>query len=97
MLDMQTVSGSVASFGVLLAAIYYVLQIRHQTRMRETDLLLRLNSTMFANKELLTDLWRVWDLKCQNYDDFSTISIERIRERISNGRDLMPERLGLHH
>lgn len=41
---LQTVSIAIASAGVFVAAIYYVLQIRHQTKMRQTDLLVRLFS-----------------------------------------------------
>jgi hypothetical protein len=42
--DIQTVSVVVASSGVLLAAIYYVIQVRHQTRIRQTDLIMKLYS-----------------------------------------------------
>jgi hypothetical protein len=52
MVDIQTVSIAIASAGVFAAAIYYALQIRHQTKLRETDLLVRLYST-FTNKEVL--------------------------------------------
>ena len=44
MVDIQTVSIAIASAGVFLAAIYYILQIRHQTKIRQTDLLVRLFS-----------------------------------------------------
>jgi hypothetical protein len=37
MVDIQTVSIAIASAGVFLAAIYYILQIRHQTRIRQTS------------------------------------------------------------
>jgi hypothetical protein len=42
--DIQTVSIVIASAGILIAAIYYILQIRHQTRLRQTDLIMRLYS-----------------------------------------------------
>jgi hypothetical protein len=42
--DIQTVSIAIASAGVFLAAIYYILQIRDQAKMRQTDLLVRLFS-----------------------------------------------------
>jgi hypothetical protein len=71
MVDVQTVSIAVASASVIVGVIYYVFQIRHQTKLRETDLLLRLNSTMFANKEFLKDLWKIWDLEYKDYDDFN--------------------------
>jgi hypothetical protein len=41
---LQTTSIAVASAGVFLAAVYYIFQIRNQTRMRQTDLVLRLYS-----------------------------------------------------
>ncbi len=52
MVDIQTVSIAIASAGVFIAAIYYILQIRHQIRVRQTDLLVRLFSTMI-NKDWL--------------------------------------------
>jgi hypothetical protein len=45
MVDIQTISIAIASAGVLLAAIYYVLQIKHQTRLRQTDMVMRLYTT----------------------------------------------------
>jgi len=42
--DIQTVSIAIASAGVFIAAIYYILQIRHQTKLRQTDLIMRLYS-----------------------------------------------------
>jgi hypothetical protein len=71
MVDVQTTSIVIASAGVFAASIYYILQIRHQTKMREMDLLLRLNSAMFSNKDFLRDVWRVWDLEYRDYDDFN--------------------------
>ena len=44
MVDIQTISIAIASAGVFAAAIYYILQIRHQTQMRQTDLIMRLYS-----------------------------------------------------
>jgi len=51
MLDVQTVSVAIASAGVFGAAVYYILQIRHQTKARQTDLVIRLYTT-FGNKEM---------------------------------------------
>jgi len=45
MVDIPTISIAIASAGVFLAAIYYIFQIRHQTRIRQTDLIMRLYST----------------------------------------------------
>jgi len=41
--DIQTISIAVASASVTLAAIYYMWQIRHQTKIRQTDLVIRIS------------------------------------------------------
>jgi hypothetical protein len=67
--DIQTVSIVVASTGVLIAAIYYVLQIRNQTKIRQTDLVMRLYST-FGSKEF-QDAWtRIESIEFKNYDEY---------------------------
>ena len=48
--DIQTVSIAIASAGVFAAAIYYIFQLRHQTKMRQTELVMRLSSH-FGSKE----------------------------------------------
>jgi hypothetical protein len=51
MADVQTVSILVAATSVMVGVIYYVLQIRHQTKLRQTDLALRLY-TSWVSKEM---------------------------------------------
>jgi hypothetical protein len=66
---LQTVSIAIASAGILVAAIYYILQLRHQNRMRQTDLVMRLYST-FGSKEF-QDAWtRIESSKFKNYDEY---------------------------
>ena len=66
---LQTVSIVVASTGLLIAAIYYALQIRHQTKIRQTDLVMRLYST-FGSKEF-QDAWtRIESIEFKNYDEY---------------------------
>jgi len=50
MVDIQTVSITIASASVMLAAVYYVFQVRHQSRTRDTELVMRLYAT-FSKKE----------------------------------------------
>jgi hypothetical protein len=52
LIDVQTVSIAIASASITLAAIYYIFQIRHQTRIRQTDLVIRLYSAV-SSKEFL--------------------------------------------
>lgn len=51
MVDIQTLSIAIASASVVAGIIYYCLQIRHQTKTRQTDLVIRLYTT-FGNKEM---------------------------------------------
>ena len=66
---LQTASIFVASAGVLIAAIYYVFQIRHQAKLRQTDLIIRLFST-FSSKELVDSWARVESSKLKNVDEY---------------------------
>ena len=69
MVDVPSVSIVIASTGVFAAAIYYILQLRHQTKMRQTDLLIRLFSTMI-NKDWLEAWEKVRDSEITDYDAY---------------------------
>jgi len=66
MVDIQTVSIVIASAGVFAAAMYYILQIRHQSKLRQTDLAMRLYST-WQSKEFSEATLKVWNLKFKDY------------------------------
>jgi hypothetical protein len=55
MVDIQTVSVAIASASVACAAIYYIFQIRHQSRLRQTDIVMRLYATFSSNE--FQDAW----------------------------------------
>jgi hypothetical protein len=67
--DIQTVSIAIASASVTLAAIYYVWQIRNQTKIRQTDLLVRLFSNMIS-KDWLEAWEKVRDTEVTDYGDY---------------------------
>jgi hypothetical protein len=69
MVDIQTISIVIASAGVFLAAIYYILQLRHQTKIRQTDLVNRLYST-FISKEFMDATMKVSSLEFKDYEDY---------------------------
>jgi hypothetical protein len=69
MVDIQTISIAIASAGILVAAIYYVLQLRHQTRMRQTDVFWRIFSS-FNSKEFLEAWTKIFNLEFRDYNDF---------------------------
>jgi hypothetical protein len=69
MVDIQTVSIAIASAGVFAAAIYYIFQIRHQNRMRQTDLVMKLYS-QFNSLEFQKILWEILNREAKDYDDY---------------------------
>jgi hypothetical protein len=69
MVDVQTVSIVIASAGVFAAAIYYMFQIRHQTRMRQTDLVMKLYS-QFNSFEFQKVWYEVLKREAKDYYDY---------------------------
>ena len=69
MVDIQTVSIAIASAGVFLAAVYYIFQLRHQSKVRQTDLLLRIYST-FGSEEFGKAITRTFNMQFKDYNDF---------------------------
>jgi len=69
MVDIQTVSIVIASTSVVLAAIYYILSLRHQTKLRQTDLVMRLYSDYRSN-EFREALIKVMNLQFEDYKDY---------------------------
>jgi hypothetical protein len=69
MVDIQTVSIAIASASVVAGVIYYALQLRHQTKIRQTDLVMRLYSTFGGEDHQRAGL-RVSKISYEGYDDF---------------------------
>jgi hypothetical protein len=69
MVDVTEVSAIVAAAGVLVGVAYYILDMRHQSKVRQTDLIMRLYST-WQSKELTDATLKVWNLEFKDYSDF---------------------------
>jgi len=69
MVDIQTISIAIASASVVVGIVYYVLQLRHQSKMRQTDLLMRLYST-WCDESFQEAIWMVTDLEYKDYEDY---------------------------
>ena len=69
MVDVQTVSIAIASAGVFVAAVYYIFMLRHQRKMRQTDLLMRLH-TITTTKEMMQAAQKFVSADFKDYDDF---------------------------
>jgi hypothetical protein len=69
MVDIQTVSIAIASASVVAGIVYYTLQIRHQTKIRKMDLVMRLYSA-FISKEITEAGLMVGWSEYRDYNDF---------------------------
>jgi hypothetical protein len=69
MVDITEISAMVAAAGVMIGVVYYILEIRHQTKLRETDFIVRLHST-YGSKEFHEILKEVHALQFNDYKDF---------------------------
>jgi hypothetical protein len=71
MVDIQTISITIASISVVAGIVYYAFQVRHQSKLRETDLIMRVYSAL-STKELEEAWYKVLNLKCKDYTEFVT-------------------------
>ena len=69
MVDIQTISIAIASASVVAGVIYYSLQIRHQAKTRQTDLIMRLYSDYRSN-EFREAIITVMNLQFEDYEDY---------------------------
>jgi hypothetical protein len=67
--DIQTVSIAVASLSVVAGVVYYAIQIRHQSKTRQMDLLMRLYLT-WGSEDMKKALQDVFALEFGDYEDF---------------------------
>jgi hypothetical protein len=68
--DIQTVSILLASASVVAGVVYYAIQLRHETMIRQTDLIMRLQSD-WRNREFRDSIVAVMNLKLKDYDKFA--------------------------
>ncbi|HVP40526.1 MAG TPA: DUF4760 domain-containing protein [Candidatus Krumholzibacteriaceae bacterium] len=71
MVDVPTISIAIASASVVAGVIYYAFQVRHQTRTRQTDLVMRLYAT-FSSTEF-QDAWAKVRNKASNFETIDDI------------------------
>jgi hypothetical protein len=71
MVDVQTVSIVIASAGVLIGVVYYILDMRNQARVRRTDLFMRLWE-LGTTDEYMGALEKATGLQFKDYEDYVT-------------------------
>jgi len=69
MVDVTEISAVLAAAGVLVGVVYYILEIKHQTTIRKTDLIIKLYS-MIQSHEYQDDLWKVMSSQFEDYQDY---------------------------
>jgi hypothetical protein len=69
MIGITEISAIVAAAGVLVGVVYYILDMRNQSRTRKTELITRLYSTM-VNKDWLEAWQKVQSREALNYGDY---------------------------
>jgi hypothetical protein len=69
MVGITEISAIVAAAGVLFGVIYYIFDMGHQFKARQTDLIMRLHSQV-VSKEFIDAFQKVRNLKVDDYDDF---------------------------
>lgn len=69
MIDITEISAAVAAGGVLVGVLYYILDLRHQNRVRETDLIMRLHSQS-SGKEMIEAAHILMTATFESYEDF---------------------------
>lgn len=69
MVGIQELSIAIASASVVAGVIYYIFQIRHQTRIRKTEMLMRLYASG-TNNEFMDAFWKIMSIDVKDYQDY---------------------------
>jgi hypothetical protein len=69
--DVQTLSIAIASASVVAGVVYYALQLRHQSKVREMDAIVRMNPSFnLSLNDWQQAAFKVANLQFKDYDDF---------------------------
>jgi hypothetical protein len=68
--DVQTVSVVIAAANIVVGIVYYIFQVRHQTKTRDTDMVMRLY-THSGSKEVVEAMHKLFSTEFKDYDDFT--------------------------
>ena len=70
--DLTEISAIIATAGVLVGVVYYILGIRHQAQTKQTDLVMRLYA-IFSSSEF-QDAWTKVKKRAQEFDDINDVN-----------------------
>jgi hypothetical protein len=83
MVDVPTISIVVASASVVAGVIYYFLQIQHQKKMRQTDLVMRLYDRFSSNE--FQDAWAKARKRGREYEIID--DMDEVEEKVGGFRE----------
>ena len=69
MVDIYEISAVVAAVGVVIGVVYYVLDMRNQTRIRKTEMLMKLYASG-TNNEFMDAFWKITSIDVKDYQDY---------------------------
>jgi hypothetical protein len=70
-MDITSISALIAAISVIVGVIFAILQIRHATRMRHTELVIQLNPALKANiNDLIEASKKIWSLEFNSYEEY---------------------------
>jgi hypothetical protein len=71
MVDVTEISAIVTAAGVLVGVVYYILEIRHQSRLRQTESVTRLSPYFNINaREMQEAIAQVCSIEYKDYEDY---------------------------
>jgi hypothetical protein len=71
LVDLTEISAVATAVGVLVGVVYYILEIRHQSRLRQTESVTRLSPYFNMNaREMQEAITQVCSIEYENYKDY---------------------------
>ena len=71
MVDITETAAIIAAAGVMAGVVYYIMDMRNQAKLRQTDLLIRIMPWLnMSSSELQAALMIIWNLEFTDYEDF---------------------------
>ena len=70
MLDIPSISAVVAAAGVMVGVVFTAMELRNLVKTKQTDLIVRLHSDSFSNKEFLESVHKLTTSEIKDYNDY---------------------------
>lgn len=83
MIGITEISAVIAAAGVLVGVVYYVLDMRNQAKVRQTDLVMRLYATFSSNE--FQDAWAKVRKRGHEFDDID--DVQEFEEKVGGLRE----------